>query len=463
MGDVNRDLQRWNYREYLKKQQDHANWYWDQTHKKDIYDEDSAREQMRRDWVKQNEPPRYSGSSYSRESNMSVQLKGNVANNTRNNHGGVNFNKMARFISSSGNISAVAYDAKTGNLMLVGEKGLSYESFLSAEDIAVIYRAVFKSDHEGVAVTIDPDPEKLNKFGIVKFSGGVENTHVGLVLYEADRILKSLSAGYDNLTGIRMQPDVDGYRPSGTIALSMNDGSQESVWTRFWFVADAMVIEADPGGHELRFISDDVTIKTERMEWKDGRLVTSTNQSPDDPENRSSAQFAEHFNANFNRYCDVYPVLKELREIAKIVAIFKWLKERHVGDCDFSTLGDLELTKIETPMKTPIATVEYSKTVSVDQGTIIYRRIHSGGVNLYSGFKFRSVSGSGNSSAGNNAGLLFDKCRSGEDFDEFDCDGRKMIKATIIDLSGLPLFERIVLTFKRYSALLLHYYKKIIV
>lgn len=370
-------------------------------------------------------------------------------------HGGVDFKNAARFINSVGRISAAVYDDSTGNFYLIGESRMNYESFLSLDDMVVMYNSVFKSDYEGVSVTIDPDPENLEKWGIAKYTGGIENTHVGQVLFEADRLLKCLIVGFDNITGERMNPGIEGYNPEPVISLqSQFDADQTHLWSRNWFIPDTMDIAMDRETKALKFIDDRINIKNERMEWVNGKLVTAADQMSNKSFMKTSEKFLNHLGNDYEKYSNIYPVLKELREIAKIIGIFKWLKNEYPGSVDLSYFDTIKPTERVTPVRTPVVKGTFEKRVN---GRVVRSSTYSsGGVSFNQGYNFtyaddRSLT------------ALKERCRDVRDFQEFELNGKNMVKFTLVDVRNLDFIDKIRYYVNRISGWFGFYYKKIIV
>jgi len=118
--------------------------------------------------------------------------------------GGVLLNRAVDFVGDLENITGATVDPVTGQVVLLGTQDAGGAvPDLRLDDFVTAVRAVFGSA-EDPGVTIDPqeghesDPSYPQ---IVHLFAGLEDTEMGWVLFEADRVMKTLAAEEDNVTG----------------------------------------------------------------------------------------------------------------------------------------------------------------------------------------------------------------------------------------------------------------------
>ncbi len=308
--------------------------------------------------------------------------------------GGVLFNKAASVLTEIEEISGAYWDEKVGQLVILGKaNGGVQEQYLPRMDkdhLAVALRAVFSDDNLGVS--IDPPPSYLQGGDFppdgtmmqVRYLGATEGTLFGTILFEADRLLKILSTGKDNETRVAVTSNVRGFQ--NELDLQMDVGATcKSAWHRMWFVIDNMEIDLrvkeTSDRNAISFGKALIKIKAEYLS-KDKGLGA----------NAAAERFVEHFTMHYNEFAQEYPVLERLRELAKISAIAKWL--RNSGKpLDLSFLHDYEIKKVPTFSETPGIRVRKSKTWQ--QGNITNTQTYMlfGGVDF--DFKYRTTTDDG--------------------------------------------------------------------
>ena len=251
-----------------------------------------------------------------------------------------------------------------------------------SEDIAVIIRGIFTSQDHCIWQTIDPPPNiaDMEKFGLVYYGGMVEDTHVGMVMFEADRIMKCISGGYDNRTGRPL--NIQGayhsewdYMPE----ISFDEKYYEEEWHRYWFTTDDTVVQYDPDSKAVRIMSKPLSIKTERMEMIHGKL-----ESTFDPDyNSCSYKWTKHFETNLLYYAKYYPVLYELHELSRWTSLLNALYETGFI---FEEIDFHNFPYFATPIKTPVIQIIKERITELETQTQVETRTRqiflTGGVGL---------------------------------------------------------------------------------
>ena len=258
--------------------------------------------------------------------------------------GGVYLGGSGKMLDGIGLLEGVALDANN-NLILLSKSGDEINlPPLRLDDVVTIFRSVYIHG-EGPTVTIDPSPVKPEESAmIVKHGKATENTYVGWVLYQADRIMKGYSLGADNLTAKYITSSVPGY-DEVLDTLYFGDDTPETYrkggrWERFWIVPSYVRRFNAVHNNDLTLVDVPLKLKTQLMKWENGKLV-------DDPNGKSSAgalKFTEWFTRMYESIArEQYltpppetgitkpvPVFSELRRIALITALAEKLRDQGV-------------------------------------------------------------------------------------------------------------------------------------
>lgn len=258
--------------------------------------------------------------------------------------GGVFLGGSGKMLDGIGLLEGVALDANN-NLILLSKTGDEINlPPLRIDDVVTIFRSVYIHG-EGPTVTIDPSPVKPEESAmIVKHGKATENTYVGWVLYQADRIMKGYSLGADNLTAKDITSSVPGY-DDVLDTLYFGDDTPETYrkggrWERFWIVPSYVRRFNAAHNNDLTLVDVPLKLKTQLMKWENGKLV-------DDPNGKSSAgalKFTEWFTRMYESIAgEQYltpppgsgitkpvPVFSELRRVALITALAEKLRDQGV-------------------------------------------------------------------------------------------------------------------------------------
>ena len=239
-------------------------------------------------------------------------------------------------------ITGAYYDAKDQQIIITGtsEPGMPK---LRMDDFAVALRAIYSNDYPAVSIDPGKDPTAMD----VKYWGQTENTHFGHVMFESDRLLKTLSMGRDNITGKPVTSHVEGFQTYLERAISnYSQSDQSSVWFRMWFETQNTTVLTTNDRQGIMLKSPNMIAKTEYLPPNYGH----------DP---NAEAFIAHLNENYSEYAKEYPVLSELTQLEQWLLIAKWMRDADIP-IDFSLFDTASTEDTETPSTTPAITV--SKT-----------------------------------------------------------------------------------------------------
>lgn len=271
--------------------------------------------------------------------------------------GGVYLDQTARLVQGFGAVSGAIYDPASGQLALLGDKRMDLPP-MNPEYLATAIRAVYAPSQHDPGMTIDPHPENpLASTMIVRFFGNTDNTRLGWVMFEADRLMKGYSIGADNQSQKKVQSTVPGYRSVTDMSVADPKHTGE-LWSRFWLVPEPVVGSINQDGSAIVLEPVKMRVRTETMRWDGRRLVPAGGEK-----DLHAEAFAEHFTNHYDDFARENPVFAELRNVATAVALAKWMKEQNVPvDWNFvwASAGD----PYPTPTTTPSVVFEKSKTVT---------------------------------------------------------------------------------------------------
>ncbi|MEX0961327.1 MAG: RHS repeat-associated core domain-containing protein [Simkaniaceae bacterium] len=258
--------------------------------------------------------------------------------------GGVSLSKTAELKLSLADIAGAAFDPATGQIVLFGPQN-HYLPPLELDDLTVAVRSVYGIGltspvaDPGVSIGTEPSPF-LNKLK-VRYDGATANTTFGQTIFEADYLLKSLMIGKDKNSGQRFNLNIPGY--SSILArLAAHQCTDNPLDIRMWFVPEQITLVEDES-HKGMVFSDF------RM-----KVLTEAQFSGSTKDYSACREFAEHLTVHFDEFARQFPILEKLKQLGKVTAIVKWLKDNNVP-FDTTFFSNYQPKIIETPQYiTPI-------------------------------------------------------------------------------------------------------------
>lgn len=269
---------------------------------------------------------------------------------------------LDRFFGQPIKIEAAEVDVQ-GNFFLYGIPSKTQEKVAgnkqSLSDFAVVYRSVFHNGKNPPYISLDNHED--NRYAKVNFGGYLEDTNVGSVVLEADKLFKTISTGFDpntrKSTYKHIKRGVPAFITEAERSLKLPKESG-MIQIRYWFYPDKITTVTDGkiGVVETpRFLAD-----AERMDTQ----VTL---------GKAQRDAIDHLNQNFEQYASVLSPFKDLDTVGRMMAIVNWLKDRGLSSkVDFESLLSVELPAFSTPRKNyKLLTVTASIDV-IDNGRITY-------------------------------------------------------------------------------------------
>ncbi|MCP3889034.1 MAG: hypothetical protein GY702_09200, partial [Desulfobulbaceae bacterium] len=324
--------------------------------------------------------------------------------------GGVALNKSAEVLLDLNEITGGTYDEATGQVIIFGKEDSSPTALppMDIDDLSVAFQAVSKGSMPVVSIedpVVSSPPEWPGRDAFTVRYGPFQNnpetgerevldlsskTHFGWVMFEADRLMKSLGLGIDNRTGETVSSDVLGYY--NLLDLTFRTSSPDNVTTRFWFHPKDIVIAPSSDGNSMEFQNVEVQLSTETMFASNGQV-----QSTLDAE-----YFVQHFTEHYDEIAaeqisyddegNPHYIFKELKQLAALVGVVQWIKDSNIPIDLSSVESHTPLFYDSAPGYTPQTTVSDTRSTGFSTRTVTIK----GGVNYCTDLYV----GSGGSSGG---------------------------------------------------------------
>lgn len=286
------------------------------------------------------------------------------------NVGGVYLKGAGSALEGIQSLSGIAIDETSGKIILLSEEDTKVDiPTLRLDDVVTIFRCVYEQG-EAPYVSIDPNPEDpKGPIMLSRHGKETENTYVGWILFETDRVMKAYSLGQDNITNEPVNTSIEGYQEVLDAQFELKPGKM--VWERYWIVP-AEVNKKQSEKKELTLYDIPLKLKTEKMILRNGKLET-------DPVGKSSKgadMFSKWFTRNYEKiakentilppegsgFKESVPIFGELQRMALITAIAEQLRDQGVPFPLW--MRDYDVKKFPTPLTTPAITITREGTNS---------------------------------------------------------------------------------------------------
>lgn len=256
--------------------------------------------------------------------------------------GGVSLDRAAKVLVDVRDITGAAYDPRTGQVVLIGRKDASLPP-MNMDDLVVAIQSIYTGENPGVTmVPVDPSMKDITQR--VEYFGKTQDTRFGWVLFEADRYLKSLAAGQDTLTGSPLPTLVPGFKSELDLALESHTQVQ---WHRNWFVPGEIVLKKSDDGQSMIFDRATIKLQSRFIQFlPDGTQKDVPGSSP------VTDRFTTFINDHYDEFAAQKTELAELKQLAKIVGIVKWLHDNNIP-VDLTWMKDYQVKYVKTPTTTP--------------------------------------------------------------------------------------------------------------
>jgi YD repeat-containing protein len=247
--------------------------------------------------------------------------------------GGIELAAEAQVAGDLGQIHGAVYDPQTESIVLAGDESTGGTG-IQAEDFAFALKLAYAEPPIDPQFSLDPDdpgnPSGAWQKAVYIPEEVLAGTSFGLALFEADWLLKQYAfgvrldaAGYQHALRSR----VPGFQSVADLSLGRSSGSPEKQsWNRFWIVSSEMKIRRE--GNSIVFDAPKMAVKAKKQ-VPDPKSRTGLRdvESSDDPD---ASRFAKFFTDHYDEIALEAPEFGRVRELAKAVAIAKWLRSMNV-------------------------------------------------------------------------------------------------------------------------------------
>lgn len=259
---------------------------------------------------------------------------------TPSNVGGIDLGGAGGALKDLGQLCGIASDDNGRLILLTSRQGEIRLPSLRLDDVVTVFRSVYQYG-EAPYVSIDPNPEDIHGPKLLTWHGKATlDTYVGWVLFEADRMMKSYSLGYDNVTRQAVTSHVPQYKSLFDLGFSnVNDPNRQKTWERFWIVP-AEVSRRSDGRSRLTLLDVPLKVRTQAMVLRNGRLE----EDPEAVSSKEATAFAIWFTRHYDDiarevvsqpplesgFTAPVPVFAELQRIALMSAVAESLRDQGV-------------------------------------------------------------------------------------------------------------------------------------
>ena len=244
-------------------------------------------------------------------------------------------------------IEGAVCDPEMG-FILLGSSGQSNLPPFLSEDLIVALRCAISGEKVGVTMnrvftarfSQPDDPRKLPyevyETSVDFFSKKLWNTHLAYLLFEGDRMLKTLASGYDIFLQEPGRSRVPGFRTVVDMESDAPAGKQGGVgdYGRIWI--------------ELTNVRINTTEKKNVAMFSDFKLEVRSESKYAPP-----VRFAEHLRENYRAYGEEFPIFAEVERAARVVAIARWLVESYPDVAQKIVDSSYEDVKVYVPQVIP--------------------------------------------------------------------------------------------------------------
>lgn len=293
------------------------------------------------------------------------------------NVGGVYLDGLASILGDMRSVRGVHFDHATGALVFLADGASKSTTHLRAEDLAVAFQAALEDNWPGVSI----DPQNNDPSGKLmdyRYIGPTAQRRFGQVMGEADLLMKFIGMGEDNSEDRnKVRPKINGFRDFLELSFEIEADKNKQVQSRFWLVPGRIEWQVSPDGKTLWCKKAEIKVNTQVQELVGGRLVDAIGKS--DP---AAEAFARYFSNHYDELAKEYPVYEDLRELAALVGLVKWLREKMPPE-DFARLATSFVPVVrETPATTPSLHVSRTKQTKDATSVRTQTLTVNGGVNL---------------------------------------------------------------------------------
>jgi len=259
-------------------------------------------------------------------------------------------------------------------VLVAGAPGLSAARL--ADYFAIALRSYYETGR-APAVSIDPTPEQIRQ-GMdmtgdqnVRYEGGCAGTALGLMSFAADRRMKCLAFGRDNLTQADVAAAVPGYENTLDMKLREKSAEQTDVRHRLWIEPEVAEPRLSRDGRTVGLdVKMHVAVKRQAVQ---GAKLVDVDVAPDPV----TGAFARHFTDHYAQFEALDPTYAEVHAAAQMSVLARLVWERAANSDPADDLAvdaawwrqSFAVQPVWTPATTPIGRASKAKTETSKETT----------------------------------------------------------------------------------------------
>ena len=241
---------------------------------------------------------------------------------------------LANYLRQITKITAANFEPVSRQLVLAGENDPTLPP-VNMDDFVIVLRSIYHT-REDPAVSIGTEASGVEGYKLVRYDGGTARTSFGMTMFQADYALKTLSIGLDS-TDTEVTPNLPLYKSAVDYMVELDNLAMGMTWnSRVWFVPERVNLTKSDDGNGI-LIEDIPIVVLSESKFRGGRALQ-----------KGAERFAEYLSAQYPNLSSQYPSIRKLPELAKLVAIAKWMRDHRIP-VDLTWIDDYEITPIETP------------------------------------------------------------------------------------------------------------------
>jgi hypothetical protein len=236
--------------------------------------------------------------------------------------------KAAETVGVLPNIQALVIDASSQRLVLLTERGRNSLAGVDPKDLALGLWLAYSNQDAAFSLDADDPKNPAGKWlRAVYIPEPLRGTAAGKALFEADFLLKQYAFG------VRLEGDRVIERTSGngltSVPAMMNQvgGGESRQWARMWIVPERVVLKGAEGVVQVESVKMAVRA---RRQVPDPSARTGL-RDVDTEDSAIEARFAKQFSELYDTIAATEaPELSRVTELAKAVALGRWMKDQGV-------------------------------------------------------------------------------------------------------------------------------------
>lgn len=275
--------------------------------------------------------------------------------------GGVSLNQAATFLADMTDVTGAYYDPNLDRIVFVGKTNTQAPQF-DKDDLAVAIRAVIFNQATPTVGMYWGNNDPNSGFLSVQFTGGVENTNFGNILYQADWKLKDYIMGI-NSSGQTVTSSVPSYQSYIDRFMAKNPDPNTVYPSSGKVTIEPSYISLKKNDASNAFVFDQTLM----------HIVVSGLDGAPQIQQDAANQFAQDLTNNYDSYAQETPSWGQTKQLAEIVGVVKWLYDNGIAT-DFQWAKNYTPRTVTTPTTAPTRTrqVTQNNTIWTFQGGVQY-------------------------------------------------------------------------------------------